>query len=284
MKLSVMPTLIATAALVATFAPAQADAASPTVLAKTALVNGVKKVDKYAAAHGVPADAKGAKLVGKKAPKGVTVTYTAVTGNKAGYCATSAVAGMNGKLWVHDSWLGKTWRTTVDKAAKAGGACALVSDQLPGGGGGGGEEVKAELKQAVDDAWTVCDGIDSSTSIRVPATPRTRCRTSMPSSADATTPASDAADVDAWTVSDTIDNYYNNEDVDDLPSIVDAAWLAGQGVTLTAGSTVVGYDYYDAEEAAYRFCLVRDSGAWATYDDGAGDIVAKGATGAACTY
>jgi hypothetical protein len=226
---------IVTLAGVAQPAPSLGAAArsGASAVAKTALLKGVSKVDRFIAKHGAaPRAARGAKLLRAKAPKSVVTTYAAVTGSRPGYCATAAPAGSAGKLWVHDSWLRKTWRTTAAQAGKAGGACAAVAQQDDAAYG------RTEMKIAVDDAYTV---------------------------------------------SDAIDDYYFDSDVDALPAAVDDAWLAGQGVTLTPGSQVVGYTVYGEDADLYRFCLVRDSGAWAAYDDD-NDIVGTGTAGAACTF
>jgi hypothetical protein len=89
---------------------------------------------------------------------------------------------------------------------------------------------------------------------------------------------------DANAVVDAIDNYGGRDDVDSAPTTIDAAFLAANGVTLKPGSNVVGYDLYDPEDWDLRFCLVRDSGAWATYDEAYPGIVGQGTSGAACTY
>jgi hypothetical protein len=232
----VLPAALAAAALVVPLAPtAPASAASPSLVAKVAMAKAVRKLDKYAASHagGVPTDAQGTKLVAKKAPKGVTFTYASVLGATPGYCASAGTAAMGSRRWFHDSWTGKTWRTTAAAAAKAGGACGAVASQPDPG------DAKAEMKAAINDAWDV---------------------------------------------SDAIDEYYDGDDVDALPTLVDDAWLGGQGLTLTPGSHVRGYEVIGEDLDSYRFCVVRDSGAWATYDDDEVDVVGSGTSGAACTY
>ena len=234
------------AALLTLLAPGRADAqasarpvrvekpASPSTVAKAALVKGVRKVEKYAAAHGaLPSDGIGLKLVRSKQPKALTFTFRAVTGSRPGYCVTVVSKQLDPKRpWVHDSWLGKTWRATASQALDAGGACAAVTEQASP------DHAKDELKVAVADTYAVVDAVDA---------------------------------------------YYEDPDVESLPATLDAPFLAAQGVALTAGSSIVGYEVYDVEEDLYRFCLVRDSGAWATYDEDEADIVARGTTGAACT-
>lgn len=210
-------------------------ATNPSVAAKTALLKGVAKIERYTAKHGgLPTDKRGGKLLRTKAAKGMLTTYRTVSGPRAGYCATaSAKAQHSKKAWVHDSWLNKTWRATPRQMVKAGGACAAVSEQ-PGPG-----HAKDEKLVAISDAYEVVDAVD---------------------------------------------RYEERDDTDGPPPAIDATFLAEHGATLTPGSTVVGYVVYDPENWNYRFCLVRDSGAWATYDEDELDIVHAGTTGAACTY
>ena len=87
---------------------------------------------------------------------------------------------------------------------------------------------------------------------------------------------------DAFLVVDAVEAFYDADEVGTLPAAVDDAWLASQGTTLTAGSSVVGYQVYDVENELYRFCLVRASGAWASFDEDFYGIVAKGTSGASC--
>lgn len=93
-----------------------------------------------------------------------------------------------------------------------------------------------------------------------------------------------AAVDDAFTVVDAVEAYYDQDPDGALPALVDGAWLAAQGTTLTPGSSVVGYEVYDPEQELYHFCLVRTSGAWATFDEDFYGIVDKGTSGAACRY
>lgn len=208
---------------------------APSAVAKAAVVKGARKVERYAAAHAaLPSDRQGLKLVRAKAPKVLSFTYRTVAGSRPGYCLTVVHKQLGAQRpWVHDSWLGRTWRATASELLDAGGACAAVAEQESP------DYPKDELKVAVADAYAVVDAIDT---------------------------------------------YYYDGDAESLPSTVDAPFLAAQGVTLTAGSSIVGYEVYDAAADLYRFCVVRESGAWATYDEDAGDIVGKGTSGAACTY
>jgi hypothetical protein len=172
-------------------------------------------------------------LVQAKGPKDVLVTYRMIPGHRPGYCATTVpTARSSKKVWVHDSWLHKTWRASQKQVARAGGACAAAEHVVSG-------YANDEMKVAVSDANAVVDAID---------------------------------------------NYGGRDDVDVPPATIDESFLAANGVTLEPGSTVVGYDLYDPEDWDYRFCLVRDSGAWATYDEHRAGITGQGTTGAACTY
>ena len=215
--------------------PAGTQRAVSSAATKTALLKGVRKIERYAAKHGsIPAEKRGSRLIRTRAAKGLLTTYRTVAGARPGYCASAIAKGQRSKkAWVHDSWSDRTWRATPRQLAHAGGACGAVSQQPDPGDG------KAERKVAISDAWAVVDAVD---------------------------------------------RYEERDDTDGAPPAVDAAFLAENGATLTPGSTVVGYVVYDPENWSYRFCLVRDSGAWATYDEDELDIVDAGTTGAACTY
>jgi hypothetical protein len=209
-------------------------AGNPSTVAKAALVKGVRKIDRYKAKHGgYPSDKLGIELVQAKAPQGVLVTYRMIPGHRPGYCATTVpTARSSKKVWVHDSWLNKTWRASQKQVVQAGGACAAAEHVVSG-------YANDEVKVAASDANRVVDAID---------------------------------------------NYGDRDDVDTLPATIDEAFLAENGVTLQPGSTIVGYDLYNAEDWDFRFCLVRGSGAWATYDESQARITGQGTTGAACTY
>ena len=216
-------------------ASAQAQRAeNPSKAAKSALLKAVKKLDQYAAKHGSPPqDKAGIKLVQAGSPAGVLVTYRKVSGGRQGYCAAAVpTVAISKKVWVHDSWLRKTWQAPRTQVTKPGGACAAAAKSSSGYG-------QSEMK---------------------------------------------LADSDVNRVVDAIDNYGDSDEVDYLPPTIDVAFLAANGISLKPGSHIVGFDLYGPETWDFRVCVVRDSGAWATYDEKKAAVVAKGTTGAACSY